>query len=115
MKLTKKDIINTFKYVYQVNYGELQYLLNNCTKLGNNYGTYGYNWSAYLLDRETVIITGYCNKVGKKLNDDFVQAYDKKVQFILQDTLLNNKQQTIDQLIQEFIFTIKNTNDCIVD
>lgn len=115
MQLEKNYIQSTFRNVYQVEQGQLDNLLKHCTKLGSNYKDGKWNYDVYLLNRDTVMLAGGGIDYGQKLNKAYVQAYDKKTEFILQDTLLDSKELSIEQLIQEFTFTINNVNNYRVD
>lgn len=111
MQLEKNYIQSTFRNVYQVEQGQLDNLLKHCTKLGSNYQEDKWNYDVYLLDRNTVILTGCNNDCGQKLNKDFVQVYDKKVEYIMYDNLLGTVHFSIEQVIQEFVFTINNASN----
>lgn len=115
MQLTKNYIESTFRNVYQVKQGQLDSLLKHCTKLGSNYKNNEWKYDVYLLDRYTVVLAGDADNFGQKLNKSFVQAYDKKIKFILQDTLLDSKENSIEQLLQNFTFIINHEIDCRVD
>lgn len=115
MQLEKNYIQSTFRNVYQVEQGQLDNLLKHCTKLGSNYQDNQWKYDVYLLDRNTVVLAGNTDNFGQKLNKDFVQAYDKKTEFILQDTLWGNRELSVEQLIQEFTFAINHTIDYRVD
>ena len=53
--LTKKFIEDNYKHILLADEGyNLPY-----EKIGSNSGTYGWNWSAYKVDNDTVIVRGY--------------------------------------------------------
>lgn len=55
VKLTNKDITNNFSNIIQAQDGYTP----PYPKIGYNAGVYGWNWSAYQVDRDTVYIQGY--------------------------------------------------------
>lgn len=115
MQLEKNYIQSTFKNVYQVEQGQLDNLLKHCTKLGSNYKDGKWNYDVYLLDKNTVILAGHTIDYGQKLNKLFIQAYDEKVEFISQDTLLDTKIESINYVIKDFTFIVNNVIKYRVD
>lgn len=115
MQLEKNYIQSTFRNVYQVEQGQLDNLLQYCTKLGSNYKNGKWNYDVYLLNRDTVMLAGCGIDYGQKLNKLFIQAYDEKVEFISQDTLLDTKIESINYVIKDFIFMINNVIKYRVD
>lgn len=102
VKITKKSVLNSYKYVICVGYCDLQFLLNYKSADYYTCGVYGWNSDIYVVDTNTVICTGYRPfgnirnyKIYKKYNDlarkvcyDIKLDYNKKVQKL--DMLLKN-------------------------
>lgn len=78
-RTTKKYIINNFKNVLSVGYCEAQYLLNGKTPDYYTAGVYGWNADVYIIDFNTVIVTGY-RPFGVSIDYDLVEKYNNLAQ-----------------------------------
>lgn len=58
-KVTRKFIMNTFDKVIELGYCQAQNLLTYKTPKFYTAGVYGWNADIYLIDENTVIVTGY--------------------------------------------------------
>ena len=58
-KTTKKAIMSSFENVIKVGYGDMQYALKWREPNFYTAGVYGWNSDVYVLDDDTVIVTGY--------------------------------------------------------
>lgn len=108
MNLTREYIENTFVNIFQVDYKSLDYLLSKCTKLGSNVDKNGVNWTAYLFDARTVVITGRGELFGKKIDKELAQEYDKLARWTLEDTRWSKKEELIEQTINRVNFVFQN-------
>lgn len=72
MKATKKDLVNYCKMrgkaLISGSYCEFQDVTDFGTPLFENFGIYGWNWTAFEFDT-CVICTGYRNTVGVRLKN----------------------------------------------
>lgn len=109
LKVSKRDIRNNFKNVLCCSYCELTDLLNYKNANYYNANQYGWRNDIYLIDNNTVIVTGYepfgnielqkniCKKYNneaKKIRQNFGFDYDKqKIKL----------QKLIDKMISEVI------------
>lgn len=77
IEMTRKQLRNMFKRVFYVGYCDLQYLLSAEMKIGYNAGVYGWNWSAYAINWDTAINTGYRNMTGRRIPYGMVTKYNQ--------------------------------------
>lgn len=72
MKATRKDLVNYCKLrgkaLVSGGYCEFQDVTDFGTPLFQNFGLYGWNWTAYEFDT-CVICTGYRNTIGMRLKN----------------------------------------------
>lgn len=72
MKVTRKDLVNYCKLrgktLVSGEYCEFQDVTDFGTPLFQNFGLYGWNWTAYEFE-DCVICTGYINTVGSRLKN----------------------------------------------
>lgn len=60
-QLTRQDIFKMYDNVYTCGYCALQEIETELKCIGYNSGIYGWNWDAYEIDANTVLVTGYRN------------------------------------------------------
>ena len=77
IEMTRKKLKHMFKHVFYVKYCVLQTLLNDEEEIGYNSGLYGWNWSAYAIDRDVAINTGYRNLTGAPIPYGKVTKYNR--------------------------------------
>ena len=108
VEITRKQLHYMFKHVFYVGYCDLQSLLSDDIKIGYNSGVYGWNWSAYAINWETVINTGYRNMTGRRIPYDLVRRYEQlgrmaseKYTWRESDKLKDIKRKLLNRLIAE--------------
>ena len=108
VEMTRKQLHYMFKHVLYVSYCDLQSLLNADTKIGYNAGVYGWNWSAYAINKETIINTGYRNMTGRRIPYELVRKYEQLGRMAIEkyswresDKLKDIKQKLLNRLIAE--------------
>lgn len=106
-KCTRKDINGMYRNVYKVGYCDLQTLLRNVREVGYNSGVYGWNWTAYELDADTVIVTGYRNLTGDRIDGEIIREYESRAKQIEKDASWEDRSRLIDELLDEFKEAIK--------
>ncbi len=75
-ELTKKYLKYWYRNILYTEYCNMYWILDENMKIGYNAGIYGWNWSAYEINRNTVIITGYRNFTGRQLPWQMVKKYN---------------------------------------
>lgn len=81
IKVTKKSIMENFKTIISAGYCECDYLLKNTAPMYYTEGVYGWNSDVYVLDSDTVIVTGY-RPFGTDSFRDLIKKYNSKAQEI---------------------------------
>lgn len=81
IKVTKKAIMENFKTIISAGYCECDYLLKNTTPMYYTERVYGWNSDIYILDSDTVIVTGY-RPFGTDSFRDLIKKYNSKAQEI---------------------------------
>lgn len=59
IKVTKKSIMETYPYVIKIGYCNAYNLLKGHTARMYTAGVYGWNSDIYIMDEDTVVVTGY--------------------------------------------------------
>lgn len=77
IKVTNKEIKDTFRDVIAVGYCDAQNLLRAFDKIGHNSGVYGWNYDLYTIDG-AAIVTGYRNTPGQGANREILREYEKR-------------------------------------
>lgn len=80
---TRKYIMNSFDNVYSAGYCSLQTILREMDRKWYTFGTYGWNADVYMLDIDTVIVTGY-RPFGKRIPPEFME-YEDRARKIMDD------------------------------
>lgn len=109
IKVTQKQIKEGFKNIISVGYCDLQYLLNYKTPTYYTSGIYGWNSDIYVIDNNTVIVTGY-RPFGNISNYKIIRKYEEKAEKITHE-LYNQSGDKLEHdlncLLNEFIKEIK--------
>lgn len=103
-KITKKIVKEAYKNIISVGYCELQSLLRFKGAKFYNYGVYGWNCDIYVIDYDTVIVTGYRPFGNIKPTHELMKKYENKAKKILEKN--NNysiREKELDNLINKFI------------
>lgn len=108
MEATKKDLINYCssrgKKLISASYCEFQDVTNFGIPTFQNFGLYGWNWTAYEFDT-CVICTGYRNTVGHKIDFKKSDEFDKKVEniFLSPDFSYDEKREKILKMLEDLV------------
>lgn len=89
IKATRKDMIKQFPNAYSVGYCDLQFLLNAYKATYYNAGVFGWNWDGYMIDLDTVIVTGYRNTVGKPIPYEISEKYNNLAADVYKNSKFN--------------------------
>lgn len=76
-KTTKKAIMNAYKNVIKVRYCDLQDALKWCEPNFYTAGVYGWNSDVYVIDYDTVIVTGYRPFGNAELSREAINTLNK--------------------------------------
>ena len=106
MKLTRKEVLNSFK-CYQVGYCELQYLLRYISADGYTAGVYGWNADIYIFDN-IALVTG-SHPFGREINHETARKYEQKARKIVDnyDLSYEQKKKKTNKLLEKFIEEVK--------
>lgn len=107
IKVTRKELENTFCNIYCCGYCELEYTLRFAKCFGYNYGIYGWNYSVYMVDPDTIIITGYRGMFGKRIPFELTEKTEKKAQAICHDFHTTNQREKITRLLNNMCKQLK--------
>lgn len=110
LKVNKRDIRNNFKNVLYCGYCELCDLLSYVDASYYNANSYGWRNDIYLINTNTVIVTGYEPFGNIEIPIDIAKKYNDIAKKIKIDEKLDFEAQKekIDNLIDEMIKEIKN-------
>ena len=114
IKVTQKEIKESWRNIVSIGYCEAQYLLSFKEAKMYSCGIYGWKCDYYIIDNSTIISTGYA-PVGNLSDYKLVREYDKKASEILSNRNLSydEKKLQVNNLLDEFIAKIldsKNNN-----
>lgn len=98
-KITEKRIKEMYKNIIIGSYCELQYLLSYKNPNYYTSGVYGWNADIYIINYDTVIVTGY-RPFGNIRNHDINKKYNEKAKNILRTT---NHEIFINELLESYI------------
>ena len=104
-KIARKEV-KGFKNIISVGYCSLNYLLMYKDANFYNVGTYGWNYDVYVINSDTVIVTGYRPLVGNIKPDYTVtKNFNLKAQEIYNNKNLTfeEKQEKINETLENFI------------
>lgn len=107
IKVTRKELENTFVNIYCVGYCELEYTLRYAKRLFYNYGYYGWNYDVYMVDADTVILTGYRGTFGKRIPVELAEKTEKKAQTICHDFHTASQREKITRLLNNMCKQLK--------
>ncbi len=96
IKVTRKDLTGQYGKIYRCGYCDLQPLFSSSDATFYNAGVYGWNYDGFIIDNNTVILSGYrgmfgerlpekCYNIIKKANklyDNFDIKYDERIKKI---------------------------------
>lgn len=100
IRITEKEIKENYKNIYYCNYCNLQNLLTYYQPDYYTKGVYGWNADIYILDFDTVIVTGYRPFGNIKIeNTEELEKEAKKV--LCSDLIENDKNYIINKIITE--------------
>ena len=77
MKMTRNEIRKDYKNIIELGYCDLYYTLREYKKIGYNGGVYGWSYDVYMIDYDTVIVTGYRPFGNIHLNYETIEKYNK--------------------------------------
>lgn len=110
IKVTEKQIKNSYNNIISVGYCDLWYLLSGIDADYYTAGVYGWNSDIFKIDYNTVIVTGYrpFGNLHASYNG-ITKKYNEKARKIYNDYDLNydKKKTKINQLLQKFV------NECL--
>ena len=103
-KVTKKEILNNYKYVINVPYCALQNLLYFQAARYYNAGDYGWNADIYEIDSNVAIVTGYRPFGSIECDYTITKKYDDEARKILSKQISYDEQkQTLNELLENFV------------
>ena len=104
VRVTKKEILNTYNNVISVGYCDLQWLLKNRDANFCTTGVYGWNADVYEIDNTTAIVTGYRPFGNIRPIHEIVKAFEGTAS-ICHDMDMSRQQRQclLEQLITAFI------------
>lgn len=105
IRVTKKEIKESFKNIITVGYCEGWYLLQGIEPDFYTCGIYGWNEDIYKIDYNTIITTGYNPIDGNFRNHELTKKYNEKAQKIYNNHSLDYKTQLkkIEKLRNKYI------------
>ena len=105
---TKNFINKHYKNIYCVGYEDLHFLLKAYDAVFYNAGQCGWNWDAYEVDYNTVIITGYRNFTGYTIPYETALKYDQQARNLHCNSCdWNATREQLHQLMQELLQELK--------
>ena len=104
IKVTQKEIKESWRNIVSIGYREAQYLLRFKEAKMYSCGIYGWKCDYYIIDNNTIISTGYA-PVGNLSDYKLVREYDKKASEILSNRNLSydKKKLQVNNLLDEYI------------
>lgn len=100
-ELTRKKVLENYKNVIKVGYCGLQNLLNYSDRLGYTTGVNGWNADIYVVNCDTVIVTGYRPFGNIDASYELCKKYDEKAMKLIQSNTSALPKQ-LEELLQEF-------------
>lgn len=105
---TKNFINKNYKNIFCVGYEDLHFLLKAYDAIFYNAGSCGWNWDAYEVDYNTVIITGYRNFTGYTIPYETVIKYDQQARNLFRNSCdWNETKKQLHKLMQELLQELK--------
>ena len=104
-KITRKEL-KGFKNIISVGYCSLNYLLMYKDANFYNTGVYGWNYDVYVINSDTLIVTGY-RPVKGNIKPDYsvIDHFEQEAQNIYNNLDINfeNKKKEIEKILNRFI------------
>ena len=115
IKVSCKELKERFDNVIVAGYCDLQDLLSQENAVFYNCGVYGWNFDVYIIDNETIIITGYRNLNGNLRNYDITRKYNELARIEKQKYYYNNltyeqMKENLNKLIKDYVKEMKEKN-----
>lgn len=103
IKMSSRQVTNTFPFTIQIGYCGLYYLLVYQRKVGYTCGTYGWNSDIYFIG-DVAISTGY-RPFGKKVSYDLVNRYNEEARKIYDDRNIEftRKVERLNAILKDFL------------
>ena len=77
IKITRNELKSNYKNIYYCGYCELQPIIRESESKFYNAGMYGWNYSAYEINNNTVILSGYRGTFGRELSPEAKKILQK--------------------------------------
>lgn len=103
IKITEKQLKNSYKNIISVNYCGLQYLLNRINANYYTAGIYGWKSDVYVIDNNTVITTGYSPIGNIKPEYKIIDKYNAAAEKIIKKYNYDQQQKKLASLLNDFI------------
>ena len=107
-KTTNKKIKEMYENIISVNYDKLQNLLNYKQPIFYNYGVNGWKYDCHQINNNTVIVTGYQPFGNIQADYKITKKYELLAEEILYNNNIKNKDEILNNLIDDFIKEILN-------
>ena len=93
IKITEKQLKNSYKNIISVNYCGLQYLLQRINANYYTAGIYGWKSDVYVIDNNTVIATGYSPIGNIKPKYTIIDKYNKAAEKVYKNWFSDRHQE----------------------
>lgn len=105
IRVTKKQIKNSYKNIIEIGYCGAQYLLGGQDARFYTYGVYGWNADVYEINYNTCIVTGYRPFGNIECNYKLLNEYEKKAEKIMLNYSIdyNKRIKKVNNLLEAFI------------
>lgn len=103
IKMSSRQVIDTFPFTVRIGYCDLYYLLVYQRKVGYTCGTYGWNSDIYFLG-DVAISTGY-RPFGKRVSYDLIRRYNEEARKIYEDRNIEftRKVERLNAILKDFL------------
>ena len=109
-QVTRKQIQNSYTNIISIPYCNAQYLLNYKHPEHFTYSrAYGWRADVYIIDCDTVIVTGYAPFGNIKPDRDTVKAFEEKAEKLVHNAYnqpFEERQAQLAALLDEFVTTV---------
>lgn len=103
VKITEKQLKNSYKNIISVNYCGLQYLLNRINANYYTAGIYGWKSDVYVINNNTVIVTGYKPIGNIKPEYKIIDKYNAAAEKIIKKYSYDQQQKKLASLLNNFV------------
>ena len=104
IKLTKKQLMKTYKNVICVGYCDLQYLLNYANKIGHTERAEGWAADIYEINYKTIIVTGYAPFGNIRPDYKTTRQYEAEALKLYCETSSPDKlKNKLEKLLQKYV------------